>query len=309
MKFILFPPGLIKYPTAMHPWEHGDIGVKDVVRVVKAADALGYDYVNMPDHIVISSTEAEVLGPQWPEVMTSLAFFAGITERIGLYTSVLVVPYRSPYLLAKAFATIDWLSGGRVALAVGAGHAEDEFDVLGIPFKERGAITDEYLRAMKVLWTEEVADFTGTYVNFSDMVCSPHPVQKAGPPIYIGGNSKAAMRRAARIGDGWHPWTVSPEDLPACIEYIYEQPELRDNPRPFEIIMPMARLNVDDVTHKELGETHFPTSTEEVLDEIGNLRDLGSTGILTYFAPTSSLEEYLDRIAWFAEEIMPQYRD
>jgi hypothetical protein len=193
-------------------------------------------------------------------------------------------------------------------------RCEAEFEVLGVPFKERGAITDEYLRAIEVLWTEvlwtdEIAEFAGTYVNFSNMVCDPRPVQKPGPPILIGGNSKAAMRRAARLGDGWHPWTVSPTDLPACIEYIYGQPELQNKPRPFEIVMPMARLNVDDVTHQELGVTRFPTTTEEVLDEIGTLRDLGSTGILTYFAPTSSLEEYLGRIAWFAEDIMPPFRN
>jgi probable F420-dependent oxidoreductase len=308
MKFILFPPGLIKYPTTTHPWEHSAT-LADVERIVRASDDLGYDYVTMPDHIVISTEEAEVLGAMWPETITTLAYFAGITNRISMYTSVLVIPYRNPLFTAKALATLDWLSGGRLTLAVGAGHAEREFESLGVPIKERGAIMDEYLTVIKKLWTEEVSTFHGTYVNYTDMMCDPHPVQKPHPKIYVGGNTKAAMRRAARHGDGWHPWTVQPSQVPAAIAYIKEQRELIENPRPFDIIMPISRLNVDDVSHKEMGDTYVPDSREEVLEELESLKELGCTGILTYFPPTASIEEYLERITWFAEEVMPSYRD
>ena len=181
--------------------------------------------------------------------------------------------------------------------------------MLGVPFEERGLVTDEYLLAMKELWTNEVASFEGKHVKFKDLMCDPAPVTKPHPPIYIGGNSKPAMRRAAKLGDGWHPWTVDPKDLPACIEYMHDQPGLRDNPRPFEIIMPMSRLNVDDVTHVELGESYVPGTEGEILNELGTLRELGTTTILTYFAPTSSLQDYLERITWFAEDVMTKFRD
>jgi len=311
VKFIIFPPGVIRYPEAMHPWEKQGQGatVADVVRVLKLADDLGYDFVTMPDHIVISSSEADVLGPQWPEALTSLAFFAGQTKNIRLYTSILVVPYRNPLLLAKTLATVDWWSGGRLTIAVGVGHAHDEFELLGVPFEERGTRTDEYLLAAKALWRDDVASFSGQHVSFIDRVCDPHPVNRSGLPIYIGGNSKPAMRRAARIGDGWHPWTVQPKDVPACLEYIHSQPEMQDNPRPFDLVMPMSRLAVDDVTHQVTGETYFPTTETEIIEELETLKSIGTTVVATYFPPSTSLEDYLERITWFAEEIMPKYHN
>jgi len=308
MKFILFPPGLINYPTTTQPWE-SSMTVADVARVVKTADTLGYDYVTMPDHIVIDREHADILGTKWPEAIATLGYFAAITERIAMYTSVLVVPYRHPAHIAKGFSTIDWLSGGRLALAVGVGHSQAEFDALNVPYEHRGPMTDEYLLAVKELWTKEEATFHGDHVSFDGMICDPAPVQKPHPPIYVGGNTKAAMRRAAALGDGWHPWTVPPSEVPAAIEYMHEQPGLRDNPRPFDIVMPMSRLNVDDRTHVDQGETFFPDSREEVLDELGTLKELGTTIALTYFPPTPSLDHFLERLTWFAEEIMPSFRD
>jgi len=308
MKFVIFPPGLIQYPPHTQAWE-ADVGVAEVARVVRAADALGYDYLTMPDHIGIDVEHAKVMGPRWPEALTMLGWFAAITERISMYTSVLVVPYRHPLLIAKAFATVDWLTGGRLALGVGVGHSDGEFDALGVSFADRGRISDEYLRAVKELWTQEAASFHGEYVDFTDIICDPRPVQRPHPPIFVGGNTKAAMRRAATLGDGWYPWTVEPGDLPAAIEYMHDQPGLRDHPRPFEIVMPLSRLNVDDVTHVDKGETVVPVSREAILDELGTLRDAGTTIVTTAFGATSSLEDYLERIAWFAEEIMPAFQE
>jgi probable F420-dependent oxidoreductase len=308
MKFILFPPGLIGYPTTTQAWE-AEMTVADMARVVTTADDLGYHYLTMPDHIAIDREHAKVMGSRWPEAITLLGYFAAITKRIAMYTSVLVVPYRHPLLIAKGFSTVDWLSNGRLALGVGVGHSDGEFAALGVDFAARGKITDEYLLAVKELWTKDVASFHGEHVEFTDMICDPRPVQQPHPPIFVGGNTKVAMRRAAALGDGWHPWTVPPSELPAAIEYLHDQPGLRDNPRPFEIVMPMARLNVDDVTHVDQGETYFPVSREEVLDELSTLRDAGTTIVPVGFGPTRSLDHYFERVTWFAEEIMPAFRD
>jgi len=309
MQFILFPPGLIGYPTAaIHEWEH-DCSVSDVELVVRTADSLGYDYLSMPDHIVQAADHVELMGKKWPEQFATLAYFAAITKNIQLYTNVNVVPHRSPILMAKTVATIDWLSGGRMALGLGAGHSKSELGVLGVPFEQRGTITNEYILAMKELWTNEVASFHGDHVSFDEIVCDPRPVRKPHPPIFIGGNSRPAMRRAAALGDGWAPWLVEPRELPGCIDYLYSQPGLRDNARPFEIVMPLSRMNVDDVTHDVLGDTIIPGAENEVMEELATLQKLGTTGILTFFPATSSLNEYIERITWFAQDVMPSFRD
>ena len=139
-----------------------------------------------------------------------LAFLAGQTSRIGLGTSVMIVPHRNPLVAAKSIATLDVLSGGRVILGVGVGWLREEFEVLDLPpFDERGAVTDEYLRAFIELWTSDNPSFHGKYVQFDDISFLPKPVQKPHPPIWIGGESRPAIRRAAQLGNGWHPLGVN----------------------------------------------------------------------------------------------------
>jgi len=307
VKFIIFPPGLINYPTTTHPWE-ATATFDDVMEIVLASERLSYDYVTMPDHIVIDHHAAELLGSRWPDPITALAYFAGATTSIGLYTSVLVIPYSNLFVQAKALATLDWMSKGRLALAIGLGHLESEYQALGVDFAKRGAIANEYIEALRILWTSDEPRYEGEHVSFDDIVLDPKPVSDPCPPIYIGGNSKPAMRRAARLGDGWHPWTVQPGDLPGCLEYIRSQPDYGAPDRPFEVIMPLSRLNVDDVTHEELGDTYVPGTEDEIVEDIETLIAAGTTGLLTYFPPTSSKEEYLERITWFAETIIPRYR-
>ena len=131
---------------------------------------------------------------------------AGATERLRLVTSVLVLPYRNPVLTAKMVASLDVLSGGRVTLGVGVGWLKEEFEALDSPdFERRGAVTDEWIAIFKQLWTQSPASFTGQFYNYADIRCEPFPLQKPHPPIWVGGHSRAALRRTARHGDGWHP--------------------------------------------------------------------------------------------------------
>ena len=169
------------------------------------AESMGLHFLMTADHVALTP---EVLG-QYPapyyEPFTNLAWLAAQTERIALGTTVIVVPYRSPLHLAHLTANVDQLSGGRLIFGVGVGHARTEFEALGVPFNRRGAITDDYLAAIKVLWAEEVASYDGPYVSFRDVTISPKPMQSPHPPIWVGGSSEAAMRRAVRFGDAWHP--------------------------------------------------------------------------------------------------------
>jgi probable F420-dependent oxidoreductase len=184
-------------------------------------EALGFSSVMIADHVVFPSqvkskypyTVTGVFPGQGDalEQLALCAFVAAKTERLRLVTSVMILPYRNPVFTAKALATIDVLSGGRLTVGVGVGWLREEFEALAAPpFDERGAVSDEYLRIFKTLWTRSPASFTGRYCTFSDLQCLPLPVQKPHPPIWIGGHSTPALRRAARYGDGWHPVGANP---------------------------------------------------------------------------------------------------
>ena len=140
---------------------------------------------------------------------------AGATSRVRLGTTVLIVPYRNAVVTAKMVSSLDALSGGRVVLGIGAGWVAEESAMLGVPFAERGPMTDEYLAAMRELWTSPAPSFAGKYTQFSGLHFEPKPVQKPHPPIWVGGHGRASLRRAAEIGAAWHPINRSPEELRA----------------------------------------------------------------------------------------------
>jgi probable F420-dependent oxidoreductase len=136
---------------------------------------------------------------------TTLGWLAAATRRIELGTTVIILPYRNPILTARMAATVDQLCGGRFIFGVGVGWAKQEFEALGVPFARRGAISNDYLEAIKTLWTRDVASYAGPFVSFKDVHTAPRPLRSPHPPIWIGGSTDAALRRAVRYGDGWHP--------------------------------------------------------------------------------------------------------
>lgn len=304
MKFGVAPPGLILYPPVTSDWEH-DIDPADILKVARKADELGFEWLTIPEHIVMPNEMAETMGPRYPEAMGAASFLAGATSRIRMLSYVLVLPYRNPVLLAKQIATVDFLSGGRITLGTAAGHLEKEFEVLNIPFHERGAQTDEFLRAMIELWTSDSPSFDGKYFQFDDIVFEPKPAQKPHPPILVGGNSRPAMRRAAALGDGWMPWLVTRDKLPEHLEYIQEQPGFAERDRPFEVVTPLVVLNVEDYSHKELGRVKGPRTKEEVIEEIALWDEAGVTGVLVGPGRTKSADHFIGWMEWFAAEAMP----
>ncbi len=148
-----------------------------------------------------------------PDPLTWLAWVAAVTRRLKLGTAVLILPQRNPVVLAKTVASLDRLSGGRVLLGIGLGWMREEADAVGVSFDDRAARTDEYIEAMRALWTRPIASFRGEYVNFEDVKCNPLPVGSGGVPIHIGGHSPAAARRAGRLGDGFLPMGAGLEDV------------------------------------------------------------------------------------------------
>src|SRR6202795_1468592 len=194
----------------------------NLVRIAVEGEAMGYDYATISDHVVIPrDIEAKYpysdtgefpgrAGGDRHEQLTAVAFVAAKTSKLRLVTSVMVVPHRPAVLTAKILATIDVLSEGRLVLGIGAGWCREEFEAIGTdPFAERGAVTDEYLLACRELWTNENPFFSGKYVNFSNIFFQPRPVQKR-VPIGVGAESGPALRRTAKLGDGWYPIGTHP---------------------------------------------------------------------------------------------------
>jgi probable F420-dependent oxidoreductase len=201
----------------------GPMGSRDgYITVATAAERLGFGFVSVNDHVVVPgdiasrypySEEGDWAGAsagQCLEQLSALNFLAGCTQRVGLLTSVMVVPHRAAILAAKMIATADVLSNGRVILGCGAGWMKEEIELLGSNYPERGRVTDEYIAAFRELWSKPRPTYKGKHVAFENVLFEPKPVQKPGVPIWIGGESKAAIERAVRLGDGWYPGSSNP---------------------------------------------------------------------------------------------------
>jgi probable F420-dependent oxidoreductase len=177
-------------------------------RVAKAAEAAGFDSVWTGEHVVLPDPQAppSPAPPQHPmlDPAVALSFLAGQTQRVKLGTGIIILPQRNPVVLAKELASVDVLSGGRLVFGLGAGYLKPEFDALGASFHDRGARTDEYIDAMRALWTQPKPSFAGRTVRFTGIDAQPRPVQKPHPPIVVGGTSPSAFARAVARGNGWY---------------------------------------------------------------------------------------------------------
>ncbi|MDA0637466.1 LLM class flavin-dependent oxidoreductase [Nonomuraea sp. MCN248] len=214
----------------------------------RVVEGLGFDLLMMSDHVVVTPDVAEQYPEPFYEPFTTLSWLAGLTTRVRLGTTVLVLPYRHPLLVARMAANLNQLSGGRFVLGVGVGWARQEFAALGVPFAERGRLTDEYLAALRDAWGAETGDAV---------------------PIWVGGNSGAGMRRAAEFGDAWHPLRTT---LPWLRAAMAEQPRLTTAPR---IALRLTAEPVED------GERLAGVGTlEQILDDLAQLRALGAVTVV-----------------------------
>ncbi|GAA4639632.1 LLM class F420-dependent oxidoreductase [Actinoallomurus vinaceus] len=193
------------------------LGPAETVRLARRAEELGYRSWWAGEHVVLPSprTPDAPMEPTDPilDPLVHLSYVAAVTERLELGTGIVILPQRNPVVLAKQVASLDVLSGGRLHLGVGAGYLEPEMTAVGVPFAERGARADEYLDAMRALWTQEAPSYQGRYVAFDRVDAHPRPVRAGGPRIVIGGHSPAAFRRAVARGDAWFGNGDGPDDL------------------------------------------------------------------------------------------------
>jgi probable F420-dependent oxidoreductase len=248
-----------------------------------------------------------------------MAFIAGATTRIRVNSMAIVLPYHHPVDFAKAITTLDVLSGGRVTVTLGVGMAPAEFRAVGVPYERRGRVTDEYVRAMQVLWAEDRPTFDGEFVQFSDITFEPKSVQQPHPPLWFGGRSLVSLRRAATAGDGWAPsggmlgngpWFEGPEQLPALLANAREQRAGAGIQRPLDVFLSPGQPQIGP-NHTLLPPTFVPESAQQLVDEVGRLAELGVTWTLVIRpgADPQSLDAYLDDLRWIADEVVPGCRE
>ena len=257
------------------PQNWGLANPQDVVDIGVLAEELGYDSVWVNHHILnIGYIRERLEDRPYYDALTVLTWVAARTERVRLGTTVLVLPYLNPLVLAKTVATLDVMSGGRVSLGVGVGMLREENDALGSDFTTRGAYADESIRVMRDLWTSEDPAHSGRFFDYDGFKFSPKPIQQNGVPILIGGMSRAAMRRAATLGDGWHPNGGSLADLPSRIAQLRAMCEANGrDPNEVELVI-RGELDVletasDDASTPLVGSADQIRASVEAYAEMG----------------------------------------
>ena len=293
LKFGMILPVQAQSTLMRMPWEP-DAGPADIANVAKACEAAGFDNVSVCDHVAIPRARAEAMSTVWYDTVATMGWLAAQTERVRLMSQVFIVAYRHPLVTAKSFLTLDALSGGRTILGVGAGHVEGEFDELGVPFHERGKITDEALRTIRASFEDEF--------GAGDVGQAPRPVQPGGPPIWVGGSSAAALRRAARLGDGWIPQGPPAMGMDGAIELLRTEREKAGRTGPFAI---------NGGGYVYVGEPGWDvpafTTTGNAEKVAASLRPLSDMGVthLQMRIPSRSCSELIDQIGLLGSDVMP----
>lgn len=286
----------------------GKLGTREVnVELAQEAEALGFDSIWTTDHLMMPKGFEDPYGSVLESLVT-LSYLAAVTERVRLGTSIVVLPQREPVLAAKQLATIDVLSGGRLIVGLGAGWSQDEFRFLGADFATRGARFDEYVRAMRELWTSPEPRFEGTYVSFSDVLFWPKPVQPGGPPLWIGGSAASALRRAARFGDVWHASAASVESFAAGMQRVRElaggraiEGSLRIRTG-FDRALP-ERRGGDGRVHSTLDGP-----AEEILARLRAYEAAGLSYLVAHFGDENDRDSFLRDMRRFAAEVRPAFQ-
>lgn len=298
-----------------------------LVKVVAAGEDLGFGYMTLGDHLITpiatesdfpyssDGTRGAASHGARHEMLSTIAFLAAKTSTLRFVAGVVVVPYRPAVLTAKMLATIDVLSGGRLTVGVGTGWMQEEFAVLNAPdFKSRGQVTDEYIDAMKELWTQQEPRFEGEHVQFSGITFEPKPRQIPHPPIWVGGMAKAAIRRVASRGDVWYtvPTDKSrPADSVSRVRQHME--ELRaageaSGRNPDSLSMAMCVLQHGDAlpdTASDGGRMLFSGTSSQIAEDLAEVRELGVTAVDFRFGG-ERVEQAIDEMGTFCAGVLDQ---
>jgi len=281
------------------PWE-ASAGAAELAAVARAADAAGFWYLGVCDHVAIPESRSATMGTTWWDTVATLGWLAGITTKARLLSHVAVVAYRHPLQTAKAWSTLDTVSGGRALLGVGAGHLEAEFALLGIDFAARGAALDEAIDALRAAFGNEYPSVDGPIWSFTGLGQRPRPVQVGGPPIWIGGSSKPALRRAAERGDGWLPQgPVSAE----AIAFLLEHRRTTVGEEPFDIGALVGAVYVGEPDW-DVGPC-LSGSPAKIAHVLHKYAAMGVGQVQVRFR-SRSVDELIEQVGRFGAEVGPQ---
>jgi probable F420-dependent oxidoreductase len=290
----------MNYGVVLPIWQ---LTAREAESLTVRAEALGLDGVFVPDHILAKPATTQHYGGHWPDPFALLAYLAGRTQRIRLGASVIVLPYRNALVAAKSAATVDQVSGGRFIFGVGVGWDEAEFVDLRLPFRERGRLSDDYIRAIKAAWASDVPEYRGAYVTFSGATFSPRPSQQPHPPIWVGGApgsiSGPAVRRCAELGDAWHPLGLSLDDIEKGYATLRDLAS-RSGRRGALGLAPRNLLDLTDTSKS--GRAAFQGTVAEVASDIRRVRGLGAEW-MTFDLPRSSIDAMTTAMERHAREV------
>jgi probable F420-dependent oxidoreductase len=243
----LTTPVLSLLPDAHAPWEvEGTI--EDVATIAAAADRLGYDHLTCSEHVVVPTAVAAERGSRYWDPLATFGYLSAVTSRIRLATNVLVLGYHHPLEIAKRYGTLDQVSGGRLILGLGVGSLEEEFDLLGVPFDDRGPRADDALSALRSSLSERLPDYDGPYFRYADVVLDPC-ARQSSVPLWIGGRGARSLRRAVELGDGWAPFGIRAVDVASMLDAARQTPAWAARRAPLEVVLRNGRPldPVDDV--------------------------------------------------------------
>ena len=244
----------------------------------QTVEGLGFDLLMVSDHIAVTPDVAEQYPAPFYEPFTTLAWLAGITSRVRLGTTVLIVPYRHPLLIARMAANLNQLSGGRLVLGVGAGWARQEFDALGVPFRQRGSLTDDYLRAVRAAWDND-EDYRSGRI-----------------PIWVGGNSDAGLRRAVRLGEAWHPLRFTLTWFREAVDRMRAHADEQQRPTPD--LAPRIALRLTQSPVRDSSRLVGEGTIGQVTDDLEQLRLLGADTVVLDPFNGDPRETYHPQAAW-----------
>jgi probable F420-dependent oxidoreductase len=290
----------------VEPWE-ADAGAAELARVVAKAEDVGLFYLAVCDHVAVPREQAARMSTTWYDTVATLAWVGALTERVRLLSHVLVAGYRPPLVTAKSFLTIDELTGGRAVLGIGVGHVEGEFEALGADFAGRGAVTDEVIDVVRAAFADEFPVHHGDRFDIEDVGLRPRGAQDQ-IPIWVGGSSRPARRRAAERGDGWLPQGPPPEGMEAAIAHLRE---LRAACGRGDDPMDIGGFAMPMYIGEPGWETGPWTTTGPGEQHAAGLRELAAVGVnhVQVRLRSRSVDELCDQLDAFGAEVLPLVND